>query len=207
MDDDDFRRGRPSCHKAFGEGLAILAGDALLTEAFRVMAEAALGAEQPGRALRATAVLARAAGAEGMVGGQEMDISADPGRAVPSEIEAIALRKTAALIAASAEMGGILGGGADAQVDALSRYGRSLGLLFQVTDDIIDQTGSFEEMGKSVAKDKARGKLTYPIALGMDPAVRRAEALAAESSAALGVFGEEARDLRRLVAMVAGRRS
>src|SRR5512144_192399 len=139
MDDDDFRRGRPTCHKAFDEATAILAGDGLLTEAFRVMGESPLAGRDPGRAVRAMALLARAAGAEGMVGGQEMDLAPRPGDGV----EEIHRRKTAALIDAAAGMGGILGGGPDGQVAALRRYGVALGLLFQITDDILDETGSF----------------------------------------------------------------
>jgi geranylgeranyl diphosphate synthase, type II len=207
MDDDDFRRGRPTCHKAFGEGIAILAGDALLTEAFRVMAEAPLGGRHPGRVLRSVAALARAAGAEGMVGGQEMDLSAVPAGASAADVDAIALRKTATLLSASAGIGGILGGGTDAQVFALSSFGRALGLLFQVTDDILDRTGTFEEMGKGVAKDRERGKLTYPVALGMDAAVARAEALAEEASAALASFDGGAEALREIVRIVVTRRS
>ncbi|HSL91079.1 MAG TPA: farnesyl diphosphate synthase [Candidatus Limnocylindrales bacterium] len=207
MDDDDYRRGRPSCHKAFGEATAILAGDALLTEAFRVMGESALALAEPGRALAAVSVLARAAGAEGMVGGQQMDLSAEGSRGGRAEIEEIDLRKTSALLSAAARMGGILGGGNGAQVEDLARYGRALGLLFQVTDDILDETGSFEEMGKGVAKDKARGKLTYPGAFGMAAAVARAESLSCEALSAVSAFGEDGEALRDIVRMVAARRS
>ncbi len=207
MDDDDYRRGRPSSHKAFGEATAILAGDALLTEAFRVMGESALALSDPRRALAAVAVLARAAGAEGMVGGQQMDLSAEGSQGGRAEIEEIDLRKTSALLSAAARMGGILGGGNDAQVEDLARYGRALGLLFQVTDDILDETGSFEEMGKGVAKDKARGKLTYPGEFGMEAAVARAEALSREALSAVSAFGEGGDALRDIVRRIAARRS
>ncbi len=214
MDDDDFRRGRPSCHKAFGEAAAILAGDSLLTEAFRIMGESGLAGKDPARVVRASALLARAAGASGMAGGQMMDLlssagerPAGTGMPQSSEIEQIDLRKTAALLSAAAAMGGILGGGTAEQVDRLSRYGKALGLLFQITDDILDETGSFEEMGKAVAKDRSRGKLTYPGALGMATAVERAESLARESLLALATFGEEADTLRDIVRIVATRRS
>ncbi|MBI5341884.1 MAG: polyprenyl synthetase family protein [Deltaproteobacteria bacterium] len=207
MDDDDFRRGKPSSHKAFGEAAAILAGDALLTEAFRVMGESPLAAKEPGRAIAAMAALARAAGAEGMVGGQQLDLLAEGKEAVLSEKEEIDLRKTSALLSAAARMGGILGGGEEARVENLARYGRALGLLFQVTDDILDETGSFEEMGKGVAKDRARGKLTYPAAFGMKTALARAEALSAEAMSALSSFGEEGDALRDIVRIVAARRS
>jgi geranylgeranyl diphosphate synthase type II len=207
MDDDDYRRGRPSNHKAFGEATAILAGDALLTEAFRVMGESPLAMKDPRRALSAVAVLARAAGAEGMVGGQQLDLSAEGLRGGRAEKEEIDLRKTSALLSAAARMGGILGFGTDAQVEDLARYGRVLGLLFQATDDILDETGSFEEMGKNVAKDKVRGKLTYPGAFGMEAAVARAEALSREALSAVSSFGKEAESLRGIVHLVAARRS
>ena len=214
MDDDDFRRGRPACHKAFGEAAAILAGDALLTEAFRVMGESPLAGREPAKAVRASALLARAAGASGMAGGQMLDLRPDagegqhvPGGGKAATIEAIDLKKTAALLSAAAAMGGILGGGTGGQVEAFSRYGRALGLLFQITDDILDETGSFEEMGKAVAKDRERGKLTYPAALGMAAAVERAESLRRESLLALSPFGGEAEILREIVRMVATRRS
>jgi len=207
MDDDDFRRGKPSSHKAFGEATAILAGDALLTEAFRVMGEAPLAVKEPRRAIAAVAALARAAGAEGMVGGQQMDLSAEGSSGGIAEREEIDLRKTSALLSAAARMGGILGGGAGAQVEDLWRYGRALGLLFQVTDDILDETGSFEEMGKGVGKDKAHGKLSYPAAFGMQAAAARADALGAEALSAVSSFGSEAEPLRAIVRMVAARRS
>jgi geranylgeranyl diphosphate synthase type II len=207
MDDDDYRRGRPTSHKAFGEATAILAGDALLTEAFRVMGESPLAEKDPRRALAAVAVLARAAGAEGMVGGQQLDLSAEGSRGGAAEKEEIDLRKTSALLSAAARMGGILGSGTGAQVEDLARYGRALGLLFQVTDDILDETGSFEEMGKGVAKDKARGKLTYPGAFGMEAAVARADALSREALSAVSSFGTEAEALRGIVRVVAARRS
>ncbi len=206
MDDDDYRRGRPTCHKVFGEAAAILAGDALLTEAFRVMGESPLAGRDPAKAVRASALLARAAGASGMAGGQMMDLSPPAGEGV-SAIEEIDLRKTAALLSASAAMGGILGGGGGGQVESLSRYGRALGLLFQITDDILDETGSFEEMGKAVAKDRGRGKLTYPAARGMAEAGARAESLRGEALQALSPFGGEAETLRDIVRIVATRRS
>ena len=206
MDDDDYRRGRPTCHKVFGEAVAILAGDALLTEAFRVMGESPLAGRDPAKAVRASALLARAAGASGMAGGQMMDLAPPAGEGA-SAIEEIDLRKTAALLSASAAMGGILGGGSGSQVESLSRYGRALGLLFQITDDILDETGSFEEMGKTVAKDRARGKLTYPAVRGMAEAGARAESLRGEALQALSPFGGEAETLRDIVRIVATRRS
>ncbi len=207
MDDDDFRRGRPSNHKVFGEATAILAGDALLTEAFRVMGESPLAEKDPRRTIAAVAVLARAAGAEGMAGGQQLDLDAEGRVPTASGKEEIDLRKTSALISAATRMGGILGGGTAEQVEALGAYGVALGLLFQVTDDILDETGSFEEMGKGVGKDKARGKATAAVVYGMDAAVARAESLGAGALEALSSFGEEASALREIVRVVAARRS
>ncbi|MBI5905939.1 MAG: polyprenyl synthetase family protein [Deltaproteobacteria bacterium] len=207
MDDDDFRRGKPSSHKAFGEGAAILAGDALLTEAFRVMAESEMASTAPDRAVRAIAEIARAAGAEGMVGGQQMDLSAASVNFPASEVEEIQLRKTAAILSSCARAGGILGGGTPEQVSALGNYGTRLGLLFQVTDDILDETGSFEEMGKGTAKDRGRGKWTYPVAYGMEAAVARAEELENEALAAVSRFDGEAEPLRELVRVVRRRRN
>jgi len=207
MDDDDFRRGKPSSHKAFGEGAAILAGDALLTEAFRMMAESEMASAAPDRAVRAIAEIARAAGAEGMVGGQQMDLSAVSVNSPASEVEEIQLRKTAAILSSCARAGGILGGGTTEQVSALGNYGTRLGLLFQVTDDILDETGSFEEMGKGTAKDRGRGKWTYPVAYGMEAAVARAEELENEALAAVSRFGGEAEPLRELVRVVRRRRN
>jgi geranylgeranyl diphosphate synthase type II len=206
MDDDDFRRGKPTSHKMFGEGRAILAGDALLTDAFRLMAQSPLAQADPGRAVRAIADLARAAGGCGMVGGQQMDLSAAPGSSTAAEVDEIELRKTAALLASCARTGAILGGGSPGQVGALGEYGTRLGLLFQVTDDILDETGSFEEMGKGIAKDRARGKWTYPVAHGMPAAIERASVLERAALDAVSTFGTEADPLRELVGMVRNRR-
>ncbi len=206
MDDDEFRRGKPTSHKVFGEGTAILAGDALLTDAFRVMARSPLAQADPSRAVRAIADLAQAAGGGGMVGGQQMDLSAAPSRSTEAEVDEIEMRKTAALLASCARTGAILGGGSPGQADALGEYGTRLGLLFQVTDDILDETGSFEEMGKGIAKDRARGKWTYPVAHGMPAAIARASELERAALAAVAPFGPEGDPLRELVRMVRNRR-
>jgi geranylgeranyl diphosphate synthase type II len=207
MDDDDFRRGKPTSHKVFGEGVAILAGDALLTEAFRIMAESPIASGDPAKAVRAIADLARSAGAEGMVGGQQMDLAAEKADALVAAAEEIELKKTAALLASCARIGGILGGGTPEQVAALDDFGRRLGLLFQVTDDILDETASFEEMGKGTAKDRARGKRTYTVRHGLETARTRVESLGGEALSALAPFGGEADPLRELVRKVQSRRS
>jgi geranylgeranyl pyrophosphate synthase len=186
MDDDDLRRGRPSCHKAFGEAMAILAGDALLTFAF----EHAAAYEEPGIARDIVLELARRAGTSGMVGGQVLDLrgegrtSCEPARD-EGALEAIHAWKTGALITSACVGGAIAGGGGASARAAARAYGESLGLLFQVTDDIIDITSSTEELGKTAGKDAERGKLTYPSLLGLDGARARAATLASRASAAL----------------------
>ena len=207
MDDDDFRRGKPTSHKVFGEGVAVLAGDALLTEAFRIMAESRMASGDPGRAMRAIADVARAAGAEGMVGGQQMDLAAEKGDIASARAEEIGLRKTAALLASCARVGAILGGAAQAQIVALGKFGARLGLLFQITDDILDETAAFEEMGKGVGKDRIRGKRTYVVDYGLAAARERVDALAREALESLADFGASASSLRELVHTMQSRRS
>ena len=199
MDDDELRRGRPTAHIRFGEGIAILAGDGLLTEAFRVLSRARPGDPVPATlALRALHVIATAAGAEGMVGGQAVDLQASgqlPSRADrptqapasgseagrPSAMDAEALRamhamKTGALIRAATVSGAVLGGASDALVEATDAYAAELGLAFQIVDDILDVEGSAEEIGKTAGKDAAAGKPTYPGLHGLDESRRLAAA-------------------------------
>ncbi len=176
MDDDDLRRGRPTAHVAFGEGIAILVGDALLTQAFVILGDGAPRASAAGqeRLLRATARIAVAAGAVGMVGGQVLDLAAtgaaegqvtDEGRDALREMHE---RKTGALISAAAVSGAILGGGDDSAVDAVERYAAQLGLAFQIVDDILDVEGSAAELGKTAGKDAEAGKPTYPALYGLE---------------------------------------
>ncbi len=206
MDDDDLRRGKPACHVEFGEATAILAGDALLTEAFGVLASARA---KPERICRATAELARAAGAEGMVGGQQLDLDGEGSASTVKKATAIHEKKTAALIRAAVLIGAILAGASDEDVDALGRYGRALGLAFQVADDVLDATSSAEELGKSPGKDQAAGKITYVAAAGVAEAQKRARELADEAVAALGKFGDgpAAAVLRELASLAVERRS
>jgi len=165
IDDDDLRRGRPTCHKAFNEATAILAGDALQTEAFRVLAE-----ETPraGAIVELVRELANAAGTQGMVGGEIADIEAEG--ATPELVRAqwIHDRKTAALFRASAVMGGVAGGADDAARTALAEYGNALGLAFQIVDDILDETQDSATLGKSPGKDRLARKVTYPAAIGLE---------------------------------------
>jgi geranylgeranyl diphosphate synthase, type II len=164
MDDDDLRRGRPTSHKAFGEAMAILAGDALLAEAFALVA----AGPEPERA-RLVVELARAAGATGMVGGQVLDVAED--RA--DDLESLARMhrlKTGALIRAACRMGAIAGGGGDPAVAAAGAYGEAVGLAFQIADDLLDVTASAEQMGKPTGSDAAAGRHTYPSVVGPERA-------------------------------------
>lgn len=164
MDNDDYRRGQPTNHKVFGEAIAILAGDALLTEAFDFIA--AIGANGRFKAeeiLNVIRIVVKAAGYRGMIGGQVIDLESE-GRDVDiTTVEYMHIRKTGALISASLEVGAILGGGTEQEVAALKRYGHHLGLAFQITDDLLDLEGEAEVMGKTPGSDLARNKKTYPL--------------------------------------------
>jgi geranylgeranyl diphosphate synthase type II len=170
MDDGDLRRGRPTSHKVFGEAMAILAGDALLTEAFVL---AAAGPE-PERA-KVTVELARAAGATGMVGGQVLDVSEDR-RADLDFLARMHRMKTGALIRAACRVGAIAGGGGELAVAAAGAYGEAVGLAFQIADDLLDVTASAEQMGKRTGADAAAGRRTYPAVVGLERARELAEA-------------------------------
>ncbi len=175
MDDDDLRRGKPTCHVVYGEAHAILAGDGLLTEAFGLLATR--GDLPPGPRVEAIAVLAEAAGWRGMVGGQALDLEGEEltrsGRTYGLEhLQTIHRLKTGALLRASLEMGAILGGATPAQRQALREAGAQMGLAFQIQDDILDATATEAALGKRVGKDEGRGKITYPALLGLDGARR-----------------------------------
>ena len=170
MDDDDLRRGRPSNHKQFDEATAILAGDGLLTEAFSLMAEASLERGLPAdRVLRAVRVLSGAAGAGGMVGGQAVDMEFT-GRAgvALDELRAMHAMKTGALITAACECGAILAGAGEADVDNAREFGRSVGVAFQIVDDVLDVVGDTATLGKPAGSDEAMGKATYPSLVGLE---------------------------------------
>ncbi len=187
MDDDDLRRGRPTSHKVFGEGHAILAGDGLLTEAFRVLAgEGALAAE---RRTQAVQVLAEAAGWRGMVGGQALDLQGEmltreSGGYELQHLQLIHRLKTGALLRASLELGAVAAGAPDRHRRLLREAGAALGLAFQIQDDILDATSTTEQMGKRVGKDQGKGKITYPALLGL-PGARQALKEATENALCL----------------------
>ena len=187
MDDDDLRRGRPTNHKVFGEGHAILAGDGLLTEAFGLLARAEN--LEAGRRVEALACLAEAAGWRGMAGGQALDLEGEAltragGAYGLEQLQLIHRLKTGALLRASLELGGIAAGADPAQRGCLRGAGAALGLAFQIQDDILDATSTSEQMGKRVGKDQGRGKITYPALLGLSGA-RAALAEATESALCL----------------------
>ena len=204
MDDDDLRRGKPTSHVVFGEAIAILAGDALLTEAFVLLSDyhALLGE----RALRLIGVIARAASYRGMVGGQVVDMLSQNKPADLETVQQMHSRKTAALISAAAESGALAGGGTDDQVEALARYGRAIGLAFQIADDILDIEGSTEVLGKTAGSDVARGKVTYPAAVGLEGSRQAAQTLVNEALAALERFDNKAEPLRALANYIIARK-
>lgn len=205
MDDDDTRRGRPTCHRAFDEPTAVLAGDALLTLAFETVARETALSE--GARLAIIEELARANGSAGMVGGQAADMGPAPAPATVESVEFIHARKTAAPLTAAVVVGALAAEAGGQGVAALRSYGRALGLAFQIADDVLDVTGSEEEVGKAVGKDQAAGKLTYPAAVGLDAARARADTLADEAARALDAFGDEAWPLRAIARFVVERRS
>lgn len=201
MDDDDFRRGKPSCHRAFDEATAILAGDALLTIAFDLLANL----EPPERAAALLRELAAAAGPHGMVGGQMADVALEGTEPTPEAVRYIHAHKTAALIAASARMGAIAADAASTLVERLGRYGQAIGTAFQIADDALDIESTTGQLGKTAGKDVAAGKITYPAVYGMAASRQRAADLAAEAIAELEPLGTAADLLRRLARYVVER--
>jgi geranylgeranyl diphosphate synthase type II len=213
MDDDDLRRGQPTCHKQFGEALAILAGDALLTLAFQVLASR----YPPATAAACCAELARGAGACGMVGGQVEDLAWE-GRenttgaaAELNDLEATHARKTGALFRSCLRLGllaaqGERSGGPDAALEAcLDGYGQCFGQAFQITDDLLDVEGTLEKTGKRVHKDAARGKLTYPGFLGNEESRSRAQTLCRQAQARVASLGAAGEKLGALVQLILDR--
>ena len=200
MDDDDYRRGRPSCHKAFGEAMGILAGDALLTRAFEVIAT-----QTPDRRLvpALVAEVADGAGTLGMIGGQVLDIEGL--KPSPRVVEEIHLRKTAALITSAVRAGAIAARATPARLRAVTAYGRNLGLAFQIVDDILDIFGTREQLGKTPGKDAADRKVTYPAVFGVEASRRRAERHVAAAKRALAPLGRRGAHLAALADFVFSR--
>jgi len=187
MDDDDFRRGRPTCHRAFDEGTAVLAGDALLTLAFDLLSSDSLELKDH---IRVSMVreLAQAAGWRGMVGGQQVDMDSEGAQPDMPLLEYIHTHKTGALIRCSVVLGGLSAGADQATIEALARYGETVGLAFQVVDDILDLTATTEEMGKDQGSDAERGKVTYPSLFGLEGARERAFELVRDAKEAVSGF-------------------
>ena len=193
MDDDELRRGRATNHIQFDEATAILAGDALLTLAFEVLA---LQIEDNHLAGKVVWELARAAGASGMVGGQQADLEAESQKNLTIDnLNSIHRRKTGKLITCAVRMGAILAAASSEQLDALTEYSDAVGLAFQIADDVLDETGNAEKMGKGVQKDQAHHKLTYPALLGLEESRAKATKLVDSAISALSLFGEQAQSL------------
>ncbi|MFQ5666274.1 MAG: polyprenyl synthetase family protein [Candidatus Binatia bacterium] len=206
MDDDELRRGRPANHIVFGEGMAILAGDALLTEAFRIMAQAAAKPTVlQRRALQVLAEIAEAAGARGMVAGQAADLAAENARIDLPTVEMIHIRKTGALIRTAVRTGAWLGGARPEQLRRLTRYAESLGLAFQIADDILDAESTTAVTGKTVRRDQARHKATFPALLGLSATKDRARELLHNATRELRAFDRRAEPLRAIAEFVVGR--
>jgi geranylgeranyl diphosphate synthase type II len=206
MDDDDLRRGKPTNHRVFGEGLAILAGDALLTEAFRIMGEAAARSsnrKRPG--LQVLTEVAAASGAHGMVGGQVADLEAERQNIDLPTVEFIHVRKTGALIRASVRAGALMGNATPRTLQRLTRYAECLGLAFQVADDLLDAEGSTKVTGKVTGRDRALHKATFPAVLGLSASRERACDLLAGALEELTPLGSAAEPLRAIARFVVDR--
>jgi len=206
MDDDDLRRGRPTCHKAYDEATAILAGDALQTLAFRVLCEDDnLCIDRIDR-LRMIAELAHASGSRGMAGGQALDMQATAGEIDLAQLENLHIHKTGALILASVRLGALAAGaGRDERLAGLERYAKCIGLAFQVHDDVLDVEGDTEVLGKTRGKDVAAAKATYPALIGLDGAREMAQRLVDEALEHIASFDEAADPLRQLARYIIGR--
>jgi geranylgeranyl diphosphate synthase type II len=205
LDNDDLRRGKPTCHKKFNEATAILAGDALLTLAFETLANAPI---EPARRVAILSHVAASAGTvKGMVGGQVADIEAEGRSIAPAELEYIHRSKTAALIRASVVAGAIGGGAGDNDVEHLKRFGETIGWAFQVVDDILDVEESSASLGKTAGKDVAQKKATYPSIYGLEKSRQFAKELEDRAMAEIEPYGERASRLRELADMIVHRRA
>jgi geranylgeranyl diphosphate synthase type II len=206
MDDDDMRRGRPTNHKVYGEAIATLAGDALLTDAFKVLARSAHNGAPPALVLETIAELAGAAGSAGMVAGQVIDLLGEGKSKTVEELEELHGKKTGALFLASVRGGARLGGASEAQIESLDAYARALGLAFQVVDDLLDVQGTPEQMGKRTQKDFERGKATYPGILGIERSLDLARELETRAHRAIAGLGPRADALRHIATFVVERK-
>ncbi|MEW6410205.1 MAG: polyprenyl synthetase family protein [Nitrospirota bacterium] len=207
IDDDDYRRGVPTNHKVFGEAIAILAGDALLTMAFLLLSNKEYTCDvPPHRVIEIVSEISEAAGNFGMVGGQVVDIISEGKEIDFDTLHYIHTHKTGALIRASVRVGGILSEANESQMEALTTYGKSIGLAFQIADDILDIEGIDEEMGKSTGSDVAKNKKTYPAVIGIEDSKLKAEELRDTAIEAISIFGDYADPLRGIAEFVVHRR-
>lgn len=207
MDDDSLRRGRPTCHKAFDEATAILAGDALQTLAFRVLSEDGSLCIDATDRVRMIAALAHASGSRGMAGGQALDMEATGQEIDLARLENLHIHKTGALILASVRLGALAAGAAaDERLRGLERYARCIGLAFQVHDDVLDVSGDTDELGKTSGKDAATEKATYPALIGLDAAREMAAGLIDEALDNIAEMGDAAQPLRQLARYVVTRK-
>jgi len=200
MDDDDLRRGKPTSHIVFGEGMAVLAGDALLTESFGVLAKAAPRARHSAADL--VAELARAAGSRGLIAGQVADLEAEGRKPSEPALYFIHAAKTGMLLRASLKLGAMCGGATGAQLKALDRFGFALGLAFQIQDDILDATQSAKKLGKTAGKDAVSGKMTFPALYGLGKSQTLAAQWTDDAVASLKPFGARGKTLRALAALI-----
>ncbi|WAC08453.1 MAG: polyprenyl synthetase family protein [Thermodesulfobacteriota bacterium] len=206
MDNSDFRRGKPSCHKAFGETIALLAGDALLTLAFQVMTDPVLyETHHPLSIVKAIHVIAQAAGLQGMVTGQTLDIETQGKVFDLPLLEYIHTHKTGALILAAVKAGAILGEAGEDALEAFTNYGKTIGLAFQITDDVLDVMGSTQTLGKETGLDSMQGKATYPGLLGLKESQKRIRELTQHAEQALSQFGRKAEPLKQIARYLAER--
>ena len=205
LDNDDLRRGKPTCHVVFGEDIAILAGDALQTYAYEVLSKLPSAAEAR---IRIVEEIARGTGTvDGMIGGQVMDLEAEKTRADAGTVEYIHRSKTGALITASLTTGGIYARGTREEIERLREFGRAIGLAFQIVDDVLDVTKSSAELGKTAGKDTASDKATYPAIFGVDESLRRADALIARGCEALDRFEARSDTLKALAHFLVERKN
>ncbi len=202
MDDDDMRRGRPSCHVQFDEATAILAGDALIPLAFEVISQEMQPVSTAARCVR---VLAKAAGAARLVGGQADDLAGEFSNGTLEDLEKIHRRKTGALLTASLELGGIAADASDTELQSLTYFGKHLGLAFQIVDDLLDLRGEQAKMGKRTNKDASLGKMTYPALLGETQSEQRTRELVDAAIDAIEPFGESGRPLEQIARVVIDR--
>lgn len=204
LDNDDLRRGRPTCHKVFGDAMAILAGDALLTLSFQVLAQTPEAtAEIRSRLVEELALAGGTVG--GMIGGQVFDLEGEHQEPTAELLESIHRAKTGALLRGSVRMGAIFAGADTDQLGALSRFGEHVGLAFQIVDDILDVEQSSEQLGKTAGKDAAQAKITFPAVYGLDASKRMAAEEKVKARDALAIFGDRAENLHRLATLIVER--